>query len=153
MPNTVRPFDIYPKFRPECEAQVKGFIKPIFKKFNTLVEAEQHCLQNGGKLGDGANYLAIPTFSSQASVKRSHSSSFGLASTSSEPKAPPKRTRLIDLPQAAPGITQMKQYGCHYFLEDADGFVHVYTDGSCEGNGRDNAIAGLGVYFAEGHPL
>lgn len=47
----------------------------------------------------------------------------------------------------------MKQYGIHYFLEDADGFVHVYTDGSCEGNGRDNAVAGLGVYFAEGHPL
>ncbi|XP_058121341.1 ribonuclease H1 [Anopheles ziemanni] len=36
---------------------------------------------------------------------------------------------------------------------DDDGFVHVYTDGSCEGNGQAHAAAGLGVYFGEGHAL
>lgn len=50
-------------------------------------------------------------------------------------------------------IKQMKQYGDHHFMEDEDGFVHVYTDGSCENNGRPNAIAGYGVYFGEGHLL
>lgn len=47
----------------------------------------------------------------------------------------------------------MKKYGNDYFHEDNDGFVHVYTDGSCENNGRPNAIAGFGVYFGEGHKL
>lgn len=50
-------------------------------------------------------------------------------------------------------IVQMKMYGGHNFLEDNDGYVHVYTDGSCENNGRSNAIAGYGVYFGEGHIL
>lgn len=26
----------------------------------------------------------------------------------------------------------------------------VYTDGSCRGNGRDDARAGIGVYWGEG---
>lgn len=47
----------------------------------------------------------------------------------------------------------MKKYRDYYFLEDDEGFVHVYTDGSCENNGRPNAVAGYGVYFGEGHPL
>lgn len=50
-------------------------------------------------------------------------------------------------------IVHMKLYGKHKFLEDDEGFVHVYTDGSCEGNGKHGAVAGLGVYFAEGHAL
>lgn len=36
---------------------------------------------------------------------------------------------------------------------DEDGFVHVYTDGSCEGNGSRIACAGLGIYFMDGHAL
>lgn len=52
-----------------------------------------------------------------------------------------------------PKIVQMKLYGKYRFPEDVEGFVHVYTDGSCEGNGMKGAIAGLGVYFAEGHAL
>lgn len=46
-----------------------------------------------------------------------------------------------------------KRYGNHDFLEDDKGYVHVYTDGSCENNGRNNAIAGYGVYFGEDHAL
>lgn len=36
---------------------------------------------------------------------------------------------------------------------DEDGFVHVFTDGACENNGRVNAKAGLGVWFGDNHPL
>lgn len=50
-------------------------------------------------------------------------------------------------------IKQMQKYGDNYFYVDTDGFVHVYTDGSCENNGRLNAIAGYGVYFGDGHKL
>uniref|UniRef100_A0A182LUJ3 RNase H type-1 domain-containing protein n=1 Tax=Anopheles culicifacies TaxID=139723 RepID=A0A182LUJ3_9DIPT len=45
----------------------------------------------------------------------------------------------------------MSNYGG--FKKDSDGFVQVYTDGSCEGNGTSRAAAGIGVYFDEGHPL
>lgn len=47
----------------------------------------------------------------------------------------------------------MRRHGKYDFMEDADGYVQVYTDGSCEGNGTSRAIAGLGVYFSEGHVL
>lgn len=52
-----------------------------------------------------------------------------------------------------PSIVHMKPFGKYSFLVDVDGYVSVYTDGSCEGNGKSNAVAGLGVYFAEGHAL
>lgn len=50
-------------------------------------------------------------------------------------------------------VKRMNSYGNHSFLEDDNGYAHVFTDGSCEGNGKDNAVAGLGVYFGEGHAL
>lgn len=50
-------------------------------------------------------------------------------------------------------IVKLVQHGKYEFMEDSDGYVHVYTDGSCENNGRVNAVAGFGVYFGEGHAL
>ncbi|XP_052893475.1 ribonuclease H1-like [Anopheles moucheti] len=47
----------------------------------------------------------------------------------------------------------MANYRGHNFQRDEDGFVKVYTDGSCEGNGTSRAAAGFGVYFDEGHAL
>jgi hypothetical protein len=35
---------------------------------------------------------------------------------------------------------------------DADGFLCVYTDGSCLGNGTPHARAGVGVFWGAGHP-
>jgi hypothetical protein len=39
------------------------------------------------------------------------------------------------------------------FEVDQNGYVHVYTDGACENNGRVGAKAGIGVWFADNHPL
>ena len=39
------------------------------------------------------------------------------------------------------------------FEVDQNGYVHVYTDGACENNGRAGAKAGIGVWFADNHPL
>lgn len=50
-------------------------------------------------------------------------------------------------------ISELTKHGKYMFLQDIHGFVHCYTDGSCEGNGTKNACAGLGVYFSEGHAL
>jgi len=35
---------------------------------------------------------------------------------------------------------------------DKDGFVIVFTDGACEGNGKVGARAGIGVYWSADHP-
>lgn len=140
--------------RPECEAQVKGFNKACFKKFTTRSEAEQHCESNGGPsfAGRAAGTSAQPPLA--VAAKRSISTSTSVLSTGGG--GPAKRTKLIDLPVAGAAVSeiaQMKRYGELSFLEDKDGYVHVYTDGSCEGNGTSKAIAGLGVYFSEGHAL
>lgn len=39
------------------------------------------------------------------------------------------------------------------FQADEDGYVHVYTDGACEKNGKVGAKAGVGVFFGDSHPL
>ncbi|XP_055918050.1 uncharacterized protein LOC129950222 [Eupeodes corollae] len=47
----------------------------------------------------------------------------------------------------------LKKIGDFEFPIDSEGFVIVYTDGSCINNGKANAVAGFGVYFSEGHAL
>lgn len=47
----------------------------------------------------------------------------------------------------------LKMIGKFEFSIDSEGFVIVYTDGSCINNGQSNSIAGFGVYFGEDHPL
>ncbi|KAI8037136.1 ribonuclease H1 [Drosophila gunungcola] len=49
--------------------------------------------------------------------------------------------------------TGLKQVGAFQFEIDAEGYVIVYTDGSCIGNGRPGACAGYGVYFGKNHQL
>lgn len=36
---------------------------------------------------------------------------------------------------------------------DDDGYVEVYTDGACSSNGKRNAQAGVGIWFADNHPM
>lgn len=42
---------------------------------------------------------------------------------------------------------------CEHFKVDADGFIIVYTDGACPGNGKPGAKAGIGVWFGKDHRL
>lgn len=39
------------------------------------------------------------------------------------------------------------------FEVDQEGFVKIYTDGACLGNGKPGAKAGIGVYFNDHHTL
>lgn len=47
----------------------------------------------------------------------------------------------------------LKHIGNMEFLLDSEGYVIVYTDGSCFNNGQKNACAGYGVYFGDDHVL
>jgi hypothetical protein len=52
------------------------------------------------------------------------------------------------------GLTKPTTVNSDGFLADADGFVHVYTDGACSDNGRGSlSKAGIGVWWADQHPL
>ena len=44
-----------------------------------------------------------------------------------------------------------ERYYRNDFTFDRDGYVIVYTDGSCLGNGRNDAKGGIGVWFGNGH--
>lgn len=47
----------------------------------------------------------------------------------------------------------LKHIGDMEFILDSEGYVIVYTDGSCFNNGQKNACAGYGVYFGDNHVL
>lgn len=86
-------------------------------------------------------------------TKRSGKRALEIDAVSILPNEKKTKTNAEKTEEYTSNITGMTKYGDNYFLEDNDGYVHVYTDGSCENNGRANAIAGYGVYFNDGNPL
>jgi ribonuclease HI len=36
--------------------------------------------------------------------------------------------------------------------ESEQGWTVIYTDGACKGNGKESAVAGVGVWFGDSHP-
>lgn len=157
----------------ECESQVKGFSGAIFKKFKTNDEAQNFInLKSGSASASKRNFATLGTTSSEnaASKKQKEMTeeemvefilncdfdeenetikpSTAASSSKKEGVFKPDRIRMTK-----PEKTTLKMYGGHHFHEDSEGFVHVYTDGSCENNGKKHAIAGLGVYFGDNHPL
>ncbi|XP_049287005.1 ribonuclease H1 isoform X2 [Anopheles funestus] len=135
---------------PECQAQVNGFTGARFKKFPTQTEAQQFITTNSTS-GTGSCTGSVLTANKKPALnwngKRSASTSSTFAADSKKAK---KTILLKEIPTP---VLKLVTYGGHKFLQDDDGFVHVYTDGSCEGNGTAKAVAGLGVYFDEGHAL
>lgn len=91
-------------------------------------------------------------FAAEASKKRNFNGQ-NTGATLLQPRA--KKAKIDDAKTTdyTSNIVRTKKYGEYEFLEDDKGYVHVYTDGSCENNGRSNAVAGYGVYFGEGHTL
>lgn len=140
-----------------CQREVHGFSKPVFKKFNTEAEAKQfiiskltnidqsdHTEYNNEQQPESSfseemieklenNILKNADTEEHKSRKRNAISAFAIPSENKKLK-----TLVLD---------QMN------FLVDDDGFVHVYTDGSCENNGKKSAVAGLGVYWGNDHKL
>ncbi|CAO1442429.1 unnamed protein product [Diamesa hyperborea] len=86
-----------------------------------------------------------------------HASQGSPKSKSPKPAAVKKKTKTVKKPKTikkelpsytfdSPQTTSIKMYNGHKFNEDKDGFVHVYTDGSCIGSAQ-NRKAGFGVFF------
>lgn len=52
-----------------------------------------------------------------------------------------------------PAVPRVSKYNDSNFAVDRDGYVIVYTDGACLGNGTSTAMGGIGVYFGPDHEL
>jgi len=146
----------------ECEKQVKGFTKSIHKKFATYGEAVDFVISNGGTVVhdiDKESSSNKPGESGLQKQKESTKTSESVSSNKRTAKRPNddaddnKGNKKVKKDTGEIPVKKLNKYGKHSFLEDEDGYVHVYTDGSCEGNGTAKAVAGLGVYFGEGHAL
>ncbi|XP_055541239.1 ribonuclease H1 [Wyeomyia smithii] len=168
---------------PECQSQVSGFAGAKYKKFPTRQQAEVFIRENGGSVSvsstdSGSNSSAdfqpiIPPAESVRvlidnydeinaacsrieSLKRELDELRGSSSSVVEEVSEVSRQKSAKRQKVASTmkpVTKLQKFGKYSFLQDEDGFVHVYTDGSCEGNGTAAACAGLGVYFGEGHAL
>lgn len=110
----------------ECKAQVDGEKFPKYKKFSNLKEAEQF-------IGENSKHVKP-----EDKTKKCQEPKGGMSSVPSI---------------AVKSFIEMSEvtYNDHSFHIDDEGYVHVYTDGSCEGNGKSNARAGIGVWFGRGH--
>lgn len=72
--------------------------------------------------------------------------------SASDEGAGPSKTLIVEPPDPDDG-KDSKNSIFSGFETDDNGYVHVYTDGACENNGRVGARAGIGVWFADKHPL
>lgn len=158
----------------ECENQVKGFSGAIFKKFKTNEEAQNFITIKSLSTSVTATTsvkrsMTVKEESTTKKRKRDDDEmteeemlkfilSCDFDENEEKIKPTTSKSSKVDwksdrIRMTNPQMTTLKSYGKYQFHEDPEGFVHVYTDGSCENNGKKNATAGLGVYFGDNHPL
>ena len=121
---------IIKKYRAECKAQIEGLRYAKYRKFTTLEEAQQFIMENQDVKGNQQLKL-------------------------SQAKDPLKSTLAKTSADSESCLQNLKttSFLNYAFQCDENGYVHCYTDGSCEGNGKSSARAGIGVWFGADHPL
>lgn len=126
----------------QCKAQVHQYAGPIFKKFSSQAEAEHFIEQHtDSKEKSKSKFTTLR--------KR-----FKPYEGSSQDKIKPitKKLKLIDLPISGLAKGQGEEASSDYII-DENGYINVYTDGACTGNGQKGSRAGIGVWFGNNHPL
>ncbi|KAL0479257.1 ribonuclease HI [Acrasis kona] len=114
----------------EAKLQVSGFKGAVFKKFKDEPSAKKFVEEGGFK----------PSTDSPTTLKRPHP-------TTTETNQPPKKSK-------ASKVSTHLQEKLKEEAPSADTeYIPVYTDGSCLNNGSDNAVAGIGVWWGDDHPL
>ena len=139
----------------DCETQVKNFPSAKFKKFKTINEAHNYLGENFTNNLDSTSDQKADDGTTRSSVEQMPHSM----------KSPVESTKITDFfKSVAPTkdkdndkmkINKVKcedpvgqQDDLMGLGKDGDnGVITVYTDGSCLGNGRRRAKAGIGVFF------
>lgn len=119
-----------PRDRDECEGNTKGFTGAIYKKFNTLSDAE----------------LFIGIVPMETSHTRAH---FAATVEPSPSAATSSTTRKSS---AKPYEKSKQKKGKEEDAADMSGATVVYTDGACSNNGKHGARAGVGVWYGPSDP-
>uniref|UniRef100_A0A2R5LAB8 Ribonuclease H1 n=1 Tax=Ornithodoros turicata TaxID=34597 RepID=A0A2R5LAB8_9ACAR len=113
---------------PECEAQVKGYPRPIFKKFSTEQEAWSFVHRDAN-----------------SEVRLSN----GTSGTSCHSVGTLDVSRKRKLEDNTP-----ESLAKAFRTDDDEDMLHVYTDGACSNNGTSGiARAGIGVYWGPNNPM
>ena len=104
----------------ECKNNTDGYKGAIFKKFNTKDDAEKFILDN----------TATEILNNEGNnPKVKGNNSFDILMS---PIRPTIKETILKIEDSA-------------FIPD----YYVYTDGSCSNNGKENAQAGIGIFFGE----
>jgi ribonuclease HI len=103
----------------ECKVYTEGYKGAIFKKFTTKEEADTFIADNTFKVGSGKVI---------ESTKSEGANAYDILM---KPK-PVIEKNIVEIENST-------------FEPD----YYVYTDGACSNNGKENAIAGIGIYFGE----
>ncbi|XP_033184330.2 ribonuclease H1 [Bombus vancouverensis nearcticus] len=130
---------------PECHEQVLRFSGSVFKKFKTETEARSFIkeYEKANKENDVKDALPVIGKRRQIQINKGTDSDTGQSSLK----------RLKTTSSTKYENIRIDKDLIQNFIVDGDGFVNVYTDGACTGNGRKNAKAGIGVWFGDSHPL
>lgn len=143
----------------EAQEQIRGFTRPRYKKFSTREEAAEFA-----SLGqEGASFAAVeppktkglsgaPGMTDEI-PKDEHGIPFEAADGPLAPDAEdgfdpnvlldPTTGKVVYKTPEQKSVTKTKATG-------PPGMLRIYTDGSSLANGRNRAMAGVGVYFGPG---
>jgi len=123
---------------PECQAQITGWKRPEFKKFDKKEDALLFI--------ESTNSLKRPFHTSAGADEVPHK-------TAKLEAVDGKRTKFLDnLPEEKkPTDTGFVGKYTGSIFPDDEG-VHVYTDGGCFNNGQSEARAGIGVFWNTDDP-
>ncbi|XP_045116833.1 ribonuclease H1-like isoform X2 [Portunus trituberculatus] len=132
----------------ECQESINGYARARYKKFATEAEAKEFVQENS---------LTCPTVDRRETSKKAEDNG-------APPSSPPVQKRKHeseseeegdeDRPSSSKKLNaEGKEGDKTKFKVDSDGFLIVYTDGSCWMNGKQGAKAGMGVFFGQDHPL
>jgi ribonuclease HI len=129
----------------ECESYVKGFPGAQYKSFQTASEAQEYMSsavehQRGFQHAQGSSSSRAATMDAVLPARQSK---------------PAYRTTIMPPLLGNTYTTSSSVRSSSGQAVDTKGHrnaVVVYCDGSCRGNGKTGAIAGVGVYFGDNDP-
>jgi len=145
------------RYQAEKETQLASVSDQINDILNLIVENSALPLPSTHRIHGGMTTNGIKK-EHIGGIKREASSDMGFGGS----QRPPKMERMERASeemgyggsQKPPKMERMNSSGgSGNFTVNGEGFTEVYTDGACPDNGRDNARAGVGVWFGHGHKL
>jgi len=131
----------------ECQEQVSGYSGAKYKKFETEKEAQSYINHRDSTIHQTKKTTGFK-LKSNVPIPRLqclNPEGFPVDECKEKEHTKERKTKLIEPPRTA--NYRVKSYN------DFPTAPVVYTDGCCLNNGKDKAVAGIGVWWAPGHPM